>query len=239
MGFGTYARRVRDERLPLPRRYTALRCAVGQYCPLGFNATWAYLAAMACPSPDLCRDPAAMIRALDTLEAGRAVRLAQVRAFAARRRVEKAAGRRTPRSADTALLAGPYWPGASAPERLGLIAAVANRHADFKRFPPPDESRHHGRQATHHDGQAGRLADQAARLAGLHARLDACATAYLTGLGRMDRPARKALADCLDGIRALLRPGHAPLNSHLLVWQRFAVLLAYAADMSGGAPPES
>ncbi|MER6306419.1 hypothetical protein [Streptomyces sp. NPDC001657] len=53
MGFGTYVRGGRDEQLPLARRHSALRRAVGQYCPLGFHATWAYLAAMAHPSPDL------------------------------------------------------------------------------------------------------------------------------------------------------------------------------------------
>lgn len=90
MGFRTYARRVRDEQLPLARRHTSLRCAVGQYCPLGFNATWAYLAATARPSPDLRKDPAALLRALETLEASRAVRLNEVDAFAVRRHAEKA-----------------------------------------------------------------------------------------------------------------------------------------------------
>ncbi|MGW4981656.1 hypothetical protein [Streptomyces mirabilis] len=110
MGFRTYARRVRDEQLPLARRHTSLRCAVGQYCSLGFNATWAYLAATARPSPDLRRDPAALLRALETLEASRAVRLNEVDAFAARRHAEKAAGRRTPRRIDTPQMTAPAGP---------------------------------------------------------------------------------------------------------------------------------
>ncbi|MET9450979.1 hypothetical protein [Streptomyces cinerochromogenes] len=222
MGFKTHARRVRDEQLPLARRHAALRCAVGHYCPLGFHATWAYLAATSCPSPDLRRDPAAMLRALDTLEAGRAVRLAEVAAFAARRRAEKASGRRTPRPADTALLRGPRRPGAAAPSRLGLVAAVANRHASFTRFPFPDPT-----LCT--DGQARRLAD-------LHARLDACARSYLTNVGRTDRPTRQALAEAVGALHGLVQPGYAPLNTYLLVWLRFATLLTYAAEAgtSGG-----
>ncbi|MBA9005354.1 hypothetical protein [Thermomonospora cellulosilytica] len=34
---------MRDRALPYGRRYTSLRCAVGCYRPLGFNATWSYL----------------------------------------------------------------------------------------------------------------------------------------------------------------------------------------------------
>lgn len=217
MGFGTYARRVRDERLPLSRRHTALRCAVGDHCPLGFNATWAYLAATACPAPDLRRDPAALLRALDVLEESRAVHLEAVDDFAARRRMEKAEGRRTPRARDTAALRDPRGPCAAAPSRPGLIAAVANRHSAFQRFPHPDET-------LSSDARVRQLAD-------LRARLDACASSYLTSLGRTDGPASRELADTVHGIRSLVRPGYTPLNSYLLPWLRFAHLLAYAAGV--------
>ncbi|MGW1889624.1 hypothetical protein ACWCP6_05080 [Streptomyces sp. NPDC002004] len=220
MGFRTYARRVRDEQLPLSRRHTALRCAVGHYAPLGFNATWAYLAATACPAPDLRRDPAALLRALDTLETSRAVRLNEVEAFTARRHAEKAAGRRTPRAADTAGLRGPRWPSSTEPSRLGLVAAVANRHTAFQQFPHPDET-------LCRDSQSRQLAD-------LHARLDGFATSYLTGLGHMDRPTQEALADTVNGIRSHVRPGYAPLNMYLLSWLRFADLLTYTAKVSLG-----
>lgn len=43
MSFHPYAQAVRDRALPYGRRYTSLRCAVGCYRPLGFNATWSYL----------------------------------------------------------------------------------------------------------------------------------------------------------------------------------------------------
>ncbi|MFJ9864379.1 hypothetical protein [Streptomyces sp. NPDC101165] len=220
MSFGTYARRVRDEQVPLARRHTSLRCAVGHYCPLGFNATWAYLAATARPSPDLRRDPAALLRALETLEASRAVWLDEVESYAVRRHAEKAAGRRAPRRIITQP-SGFRWPGETAPSRLGLVAAVANRRTAFRRSPFPDEGLHRDSQ-----GQ---------QLAGLHACLDSCAAAYLTNLGRVDAATRDALAEAIGGIESLLRPGPAPLNSHLLGWLRFANLVAYAAEVPLGS----
>ncbi|MDI3408044.1 hypothetical protein [Streptomyces cavernicola] len=218
MGFGTDARRVRDERLPLARRHTALRCAVGKYGPLGFNATWAYLAATACPAPDLRRDPVALLRALDTLEESREVRLAEGERFAARRRTEKAAGRRNPRASDVAALRGPRWPSAAPPSRLGLVAAVANRHAEFRRLPRP--------------GEALSRTVQGCRLVDLHTRLDASGAAYLEALGLLDRPAAEQLAATVHGLHSLARAGHAPLSKHQFPWLRFADLLAYAAGAS-------
>ncbi|MGW0577236.1 hypothetical protein ACWD25_14960, partial [Streptomyces sp. NPDC002920] len=154
----------------------------------------------------------------DTLEESRAVHRKAVDDFAARRRLEKADGRRTPRASDTAALRGPRWPSATAPSRLGLIAAVANRHSAFRRFPYPDET-------LSPDIRVRQLAD-------LHARLDACASSYLKALGLVDRPAAEHLADTVHGIRGLTRPGYAPLNGYTLRWLRFANLLAYAAEAS-------
>lgn len=218
MAFGKYARRMRDERLPLVRRHAALRCAVGDYGPLGFNATWSYLSATACPAPDLRRDSAALLRALATLEESRAAHLAEMDAFATRRRVEKVAGRRTPRVTDTAALRFPRWPSAAPPSRLGLIAAVANRHSAFQRFPYPDETLSPDIEVR--------------QLAHLHARLEDCAASYLKALGRPDRRTAAELTDTVHGIHSLTRPGYSPLNMYLLPWLRFANLLTYAA----GAP---
>ncbi|MGG7571760.1 hypothetical protein [Streptomyces sirii] len=211
---------MRDEQLPLPLRHTALRCAVGHYCPLGFHATWAYLAATARPAPDLRRDPAALLRALETLEESRRVRLDELAAFAARRQIEKAAGRRTPGVINTPRMRGPHWPGETAPSRLGLVAAVANRHTDFRRLPLPDET-------LFRTGRAHQLAD-------LHTRLDNCATAYLRHLGRPEAPTRAALTDTIHEIERLVHPGYAPLNAYLLMWLRFAHLVAYAAAAPRG-----
>ncbi|WP_427166196.1 hypothetical protein ACQF4J_18575 [Streptomyces sp. C1-1] len=209
---------MRDERLPLVRRHAALRCAVGDYGPLGFNATWAYLSATACPAPDLRRDSAALLRALGTLEESRAAHLAEMDAFAARRRVEKAAGRRTPRASDTAALRFPRWPGSAPPSRLGLIAAVANRRSAFERFPYPDETLSPDVEVR--------------QLAYLHARLEDSAASYLKALGRLDQPAAAELTDTVHGIRSPTRPGYSPLNMYLLPWLRFANLLTYAAHAS-------
>ncbi|WP_159031188.1 hypothetical protein [Streptomyces acidiscabies] len=185
------------------RRRGELRCAVGRYCPLGFNATWAYLATLA---PDLRTEPAALPRALAVLEESRGVFLLQEREFAARRRVEKAAGRRTPGVRGAA----PCWPGTVPPSRLGLIAAVANRHTAFRSWPGPGAT------------------VEAPRLAELRARLDACAVAYLADLGRQGPDAAKELADTLDGIETLTLPGYTPLNTYL----RFGRLLAYAMSVT-------
>ncbi|QIQ02981.1 hypothetical protein [Streptomyces liangshanensis] len=174
---------------------------------------------VALPSPDPRRDPVALVRALEVLEAGRAVHLSNVAEFAVRRRTEKAHGRRTPRAGDTGRPPGPHWPGETPPSRLGLVAAVADRHTAFRRGPYPDAT----------------LADpaRAGQLAGLHGRLDACAGAYLTGLGRPDGPARLELADTTRALDALVRSGPAPLNGYLLPWLRFARLLEYASDAAG------
>jgi hypothetical protein len=198
----------------------ALRCAVGDYGPLGFHATWAYLSATACPAPDLRRDAAALSRALGTLEESRAAYLAEMAVLAARRRAEKAVGRRTPRASDMATLRGPRWPSSTAPSRLGLIAAVANRHSAFQRLPYPDETLSPDIDVR--------------RLSHLHARLDGCASSYLKTLGHLDRPAAAELTDTVHGIRGLTRPGYSPLNMYLLPWLRFANLLTYAAAASAG-----
>ncbi|GHG18874.1 hypothetical protein [Streptomyces zaomyceticus] len=230
MSFGTYARRVRDEGTPAARRHVALRCAVSEYCPLGFHATWAYVSATALPSPDLRRDSRALLRALGILEASRAVRIAEGASFAARRRVEKAAGLRTPRGAPVTQVWRPHWPTATgtAPSRLGLVAAVADRHRAFGRLPRPDGIPLTGGPAT--DGLA--TEGPAARLTELHGRLEACGTAYLTALGLPDAAARAELSDTVTGIRGEVRPGHAALNHRLFQWLGFADLLGYAAEVS-------
>ncbi|KAB2350703.1 hypothetical protein [Actinomadura rudentiformis] len=208
MSFGKYARRVRDESLPRAYRYRALRCAVGHYHPLGFHATWAYVTTLAVPSHDIRRDVPALLRALDVLEASRTIWLAEMETFAANRRAEKSAGRRSPRSAEKTALAMPRWPGR--PSRLGLIAAVANRHRWFRQLPFPDESLS--------DGQAGDLA-------ALHSVLDTVAVAYLAQPGPLSRTAREAII-------AIDWSVSSGLNSSVLPWRQFAALLEYAAIWS-------
>ncbi|PJE96681.1 hypothetical protein CUT44_16725 [Streptomyces carminius] len=100
---------------------------------------------------------------------------------------------------------------------------MANRHSAFQRFPHPDGT-------ACRDGQA-------RQLAGLRARLDDCALSYLTALGRPDGSVRDALADTVDGISRLVRPGYTPLNMYPLTWLRFANLLAYAVDAALSTEP--
>ncbi|MFF1720408.1 hypothetical protein [Streptomyces sviceus] len=170
------------------------------------------------PGPDLRRDPTALLRALGTLEESRVVHLAEMDGFAARRRLEKAAGRRSPRPSDTATLHSPRWPSSAPPSRPGLIAAVANRHSALQRIPPPDETL--------------ALDIQIRQLADLHARLECCGSSYLETLGRLDRSAAEELAEFVQGLDGLIRPGYSPVNLYLMPSLRFAKLLTYATEAS-------
>ncbi|GAA2324652.1 hypothetical protein GCM10010149_92580 [Nonomuraea roseoviolacea subsp. roseoviolacea] len=111
MSFRSYARKVRDSGLPHRRRVSALRSCVQLYRPLGFNATLSYLESKA---GSFRSDEAALLRALDIIEASRAVRRAELRAYAARRREAKRQGRRSPRAEDANpnLQSRWYWYGA-------------------------------------------------------------------------------------------------------------------------------
>ncbi|RAY10660.1 hypothetical protein DPM19_34460 [Actinomadura craniellae] len=138
VSFGTYARRVRDRGLPYGQRYTALRCAVGHYCPIGFNATWSYLSTTGA----LRKDENALLRALDMLELSRTAWLTEMRAFADRRREEKRCPRRTSSAAETRYLHGYRWPGPESHQAtfhaVGLLWA---EHAElpFPETPPADK----------------------------------------------------------------------------------------------------
>jgi hypothetical protein len=209
MAYRTSIRRVRDESLPLGWRYGALRSAVGYYCPLGFQATWAYVASEARPWGGRRWDGAALVRAIELLEDSRAVWLAELDAFAAARRTEKTAGRRCPRDADLEHLHGPRWPSTRPPSQLGLVAAVAAQHTAWRHTRLPDE------------------------LANLRASLDGCALEYINRLGYVDDELRELLYTTADDIRRWLVPGYAPINAHLAGARRLGELLRYA--VSGGA----
>lgn len=160
-------------------------------------------------------DPAALLRALETPEESGSVHLTAVRAFAARRRVEKAAGRRQPRASDVAGLRGPHWPSAAPPSRPGLIAAVADRHSAFRQLAFPDPALASGTRLR--------------ALAGLPTRLGSWASSYLAALGRADGRAAEELAGIVRDIRGFALPGRTPLNAYLSAWLRFGHVLAYAA----------
>ncbi|MBO2451405.1 hypothetical protein J4573_30245 [Actinomadura barringtoniae] len=235
---------MRDEDLNDRLRYGALRCAVERYCPLGFHATWAYATTLARPLHDLRRDAPAMARALNVLEESRSVWLDEVDVFAAIRRTEKAAGRRSPRAADLDFFAVPRWPGRDAPSRLGLVAAVADRHRYFRTLPPPNAGlAGPGRSDAASSPPALHMPPLAAglplpdagvvpgewleRCVTLRGVLDALAVEYLARVGASDSLAERVGAVRGD-LRELVRNGHRPVNVPVYPWVRFADLLAYA-----------
>ncbi|MGK4594871.1 hypothetical protein [Amycolatopsis sp. w19] len=93
MGFGERARRVRDERLAHGSRVAALCSCVSLYHPIGHRATLSFLEELAGPYQ---RHEKALLRALETLEASRAVWRAEVTGHKNARLKEKRLGRRVP-----------------------------------------------------------------------------------------------------------------------------------------------
>lgn len=98
--FPAEASRVRDARLASHDRLLALRECVLCFGPYGFRATWHHLIVSANIPRDLDDDPLSLTRAVDELAEARLVWRAQAEDYAARRRREKAAGRRDAARAD-------------------------------------------------------------------------------------------------------------------------------------------
>jgi hypothetical protein len=93
MSFGSEARKVRDGSLPYGRRVRALAKCVELYRPLGYPATFHRLEEVA--GRYRC-DEAALIRAVDALDASRRLWLAEQTAYARRRTIAKRRGDRSP-----------------------------------------------------------------------------------------------------------------------------------------------
>ncbi|GIF26640.1 hypothetical protein BJ973_001086 [Actinoplanes tereljensis] len=132
MSFGTYARKVADGSSPYERRINALAGCVQLYRPLGYLATFGYLNHVA---GHFRRDEEALLRALDMLTASRQLWLAEVDAYASRRRAAKRLGRRIPRSSDSNPNLPACWYGDSrraAFFTLGYLLSKQDRnsHAD-------------------------------------------------------------------------------------------------------------
>jgi hypothetical protein len=132
VSFGTYARKVRDQSSPYGRRVNALAGCVQLYRPLGYLATFDYLEHVAGP---FRRDEAALLGALDALTASRERWLAEVDAYAGRRRDAKRQGRRSPDSSENNPHPPPCWYGDSrraATFTLGFLLSKHERvaHAD-------------------------------------------------------------------------------------------------------------
>jgi hypothetical protein len=100
-GFRSLARQVRDPRSDLALRRYSLRKCLERFAPYGHRATWDHLCARHGIEPeDRSPDPVRLIRALDELEAARAVWLRYEAGFAERRRREKRDGLRRPGAFD-------------------------------------------------------------------------------------------------------------------------------------------
>ncbi|WP_405711119.1 MULTISPECIES: hypothetical protein [unclassified Streptomyces] len=100
-GFRSLARQVRDSRSDLALRRYSLRKCLERFAPYGHRATWDHLCVRHGIGPeDRSPDPARLMRALDELEAARAVWLGYEAGFAERRRREKHDGLRRPGTFD-------------------------------------------------------------------------------------------------------------------------------------------
>lgn len=93
MGFGRESGRVRDASLPFSHRFMSLGSWIQQAQPIGFEPTWAYLEAKLNLS---WYETDFLLPALDMLEAERAVHLRIAAEYADLRRLQKAAGHRSP-----------------------------------------------------------------------------------------------------------------------------------------------
>ncbi len=186
MSFGTYARRVRDRDLPFGARYRAFVHALGQYCPIGFQATWSYLSTMG----DVMADEETLVRALDILEASRSVWLAEMEAFTARRRAEKRQHRRSPSAADRLYLYGCRWPGPDA--HKVMCYEIGRLWAEHLREPFPETP-----------------AETKCDLVHLDSTIAGCVSIYLSHGGETGPEHRAILLTCLAGLRSHLpQPGY-------------------------------
>jgi hypothetical protein len=118
MSFGTLSRKVRDVTLPHRQRVVALRSCVQLYRPIGFEATLSFLEDQAGP---FRTDESALLRALSMLESSRAAWQAELRAYAAARRLAKKRGQRSPHPAADNPNAPAHWYGASRQAALHAV----------------------------------------------------------------------------------------------------------------------
>ncbi|WP_433413105.1 N-acetyltransferase family protein [Microtetraspora malaysiensis] len=206
MSFGTYARRVRDRNLPYGARYSALRCAVERYMPLGFNATWAYITGRA---GNVRTDEAALICALDVLEVSRKARQAELAEFACRRGADKKQRHsRTVMEEEIRYRYGCHWPGPDAHEAtLRTVTALWDEHT---RLPFPDVP----------PAPKGGLVELDTSIAGV-------IWTYLQRKGNLHPDHRRLLRDCLADLRGLRLS--FPVSSGFFRLRKMAELIAHDA----------
>ncbi|MDW5327248.1 hypothetical protein [Plantactinospora sp. KLBMP9567] len=176
MSFGTYARHVRNPELPYRRRVSALRSCVQLYRPIGFHATLSFLEEIAGPFQ---RDEAALLRALDALVASRAGWHAELRDYAAERKLAKRRGQRNPRPTDPNPSGFPRcWYGAPRQAALHAVRYWRRRTAPAL-LADPDS---------------------------ITLDVDACVTASLAAGGSLLPAQRQMLGATVEALRQRMRP---------------------------------
>jgi hypothetical protein len=123
VGYGTSARRVRDDSLPLGVRVASFKSCLERYHPIGYEASLGYLKVSAGPFD---RDADALLRALGLLTASRDLWLAAQAAYAQSRRAGKRCGRRTPAKNEPP--PGGNWRWAGAERAAALFALEYEYH---------------------------------------------------------------------------------------------------------------
>ncbi|MFB9927980.1 hypothetical protein ACFORO_19825 [Amycolatopsis halotolerans] len=167
MSFGNFARKVRDPALPHQHRVSALRSCVQLYRPIGFHATLSFLQHEAGPFQ---RNEAALLDALDMLQASRNAWHTEIRAYAAARRAAKRRGQRTPLPAEVNPYTPTHWYGAPRPAGLHAL-----RFWHQQRLTPPlSTSDQIGQDISH------------------------CVTAFQESGGRLTATQHQLLASCVD-----------------------------------------
>ncbi|MDN3239543.1 GNAT family N-acetyltransferase [Glycomyces tritici] len=138
MSFQTLARRVRNPELPLGLRYAALRSALEHYRRLGYWNAWEFITRTDGPGPTRL-DADRMLNALQRLETSRNVWLAEIAAYAERRRAHKR-DRIPVDRAEHQYRRGRRWPGPDAEAAVtGAVARAWRGHRDL-RLPAPTKT---------------------------------------------------------------------------------------------------
>ena len=156
MGFNERVRRVRSGRLTHGQRVAALCSCVSLYHPIGHRATLSFLAELAGPYQ---RHEGALLRALEALEASRAVWHAEFTVYRSSRAKQKRLGERVPSHDDSppSSMSGHWYAAAPDLSRRAAVHALKLWEQDHEPASGDDEVRSLVRCCI---ATGGRLADE-------------------------------------------------------------------------------
>ncbi|MEW2352853.1 hypothetical protein [Spirillospora sp. NPDC029432] len=203
MSFGNFARKARDPSLPHRKRVSMLRSCVQLYRPIGFHATLSFLEARAGRFQE---DEAALLRALDELEASRAVWHAELAAYDETRRAAKRRGIRSPRPRDPNPYHVDHWYGA---RREAALHAVL--YWNRRRLPAL-------------------VTDDVSR------DLRACVNACLESGGRLAPDERRTLAACAGRLRSRMDAGRWEDRIEYFRTRDLLTIIRLLEDAAGAPP---